>query len=66
MKVAIEVRDRKEAEQVRTAMTDPTTRAFVLVMGALMALPSDRTRARVLTFVKDQLEEQAVAEPKQP
>ena len=57
MKANIEVKDRKEAEQIRTGLEDPTTRAFVTVMGVLAALPSDRARARVLNFVRDYFDE---------
>jgi len=58
MKMTLEVKDRKEADAIRTGMEDPAVRAFVVVVGALAALPSDRSRARVLAFVRDQLDEQ--------
>jgi hypothetical protein len=58
MKATIEVKDRKEAEQIRNGLEDPTVRAFVCVMGVLKALPTDRSRARVLTYVNDLLNEQ--------
>lgn len=57
MKVAIEVKDKGEAAAVKAAMADPTTRAFVLVMGALVQLPSDKSRKRVLEFVSSSLAE---------
>jgi hypothetical protein len=57
MKAAIDVSDRKEAEAIRAGLNDPAVRAFVVVMGALSALPSDRTRQRVLDFVRDHFEE---------
>jgi hypothetical protein len=57
MKMTLEVKDRKEADAIRTGMEDPAVRAFVLVMGALKALPSDRARERVLRFVTDTLDE---------
>jgi hypothetical protein len=53
MKATIEVSDRKEAEQIRTGLADPTVRAFVVVMGALNSLPSERAKARVLNYVMD-------------
>jgi hypothetical protein len=53
MKATIEVKDRKEVEHIRAALDDPATRAFVVVMGALSLLPSNRARRRVLTFVAD-------------
>jgi hypothetical protein len=58
MKMTLEVKDRKEADAIRTGMEDPSVKAFVMVMGALASLPSDRMRARVLTFVSDTLDEQ--------
>lgn len=57
MKATIEVTDRKEAEHIRAGLGDPATRAFVIVMGALAALPSNRARARVLNFVRDYFDE---------
>ena len=57
MKTTIEVKDRREGEGIRAGLQDPTARAFVIVVGALNALASDRARARVLRFVEDQLAE---------
>ena len=57
MKATIEVADRKEADHIRTGLADPSVRAFVVVMGALAALPSDRARARVLNYVRDYFDE---------
>lgn len=51
MKATIDVRDRAEADRVKTAMSDETTRAVMSVMGALMPL-SIRDRRRVLAFVE--------------
>ena len=59
MKATIEVKDRKEAEHIRNGLADEATRAFVIVMGALSTLPSDRARARVLNYVRDYFEENA-------
>lgn len=58
MKTTIDVADRQEAEQVRRALADPQVRAFVKVMGSLLALPTDRARERVLRFVGDKLAEE--------
>jgi hypothetical protein len=58
MKALIEVNDRKEADAIRTGLEDPSVRAFVVVMGALNMLPSDRSRRRVLQFVIDKLDEE--------
>lgn len=57
MKTTIEVRDRKEGEMIRSGLQDETIRAFVIVMGVLKALPTDRSRERVLRFVKDKFDE---------
>jgi hypothetical protein len=57
MKANIEVDNRKEADAIRTGLEDPATRAFVIVMGALSTLPSDRARKRVLQYVADYFEE---------
>lgn len=56
MKATIEVKDRKEADLIKTALDDPATRAFVQIVGALLPL-SERARTRVLTFVNDRLAE---------
>jgi hypothetical protein len=58
MKATIEVRDRKEADNIRAGLEDPQVRAFVITMGALLKLPSDRARIRVLNFVRDHFDEQ--------
>jgi hypothetical protein len=57
MKASIEVESRTEAESIRAGLNDPATRAFVVVMGALSTLPSDRARKRVLEYVRDYFEE---------
>jgi hypothetical protein len=57
MKARIDVRNRAEAEQIRRALADPQVRAFVKVMGTLLALPSDRSRERMLRFVDDKFAE---------
>jgi hypothetical protein len=58
MKARIEVADRKEAEAIREGLEDPSVRAFVVMMGALKALPSDRARVRVMNYVTDMLNEE--------
>jgi hypothetical protein len=62
MKAAIDVKNRREGESIRAGLEDPAVRAFVIVMGTLRALPSDRARQRVLSFVADHMEERAAAE----
>lgn len=57
MKTTIEVKDRKEADLIKTALDDPATRAFVQVMDALLPL-SQRARQRVMNFVTDKLNEE--------
>jgi hypothetical protein len=59
MKVAVEVKDRAEGGALKAGLEDPTVKAFVLVMGTLRALPSDRARKRVLEFVTDRLDEES-------
>ena len=58
MKTRIDVRNKQEGRQIRCALDDPQVRAFVLVMGALIPLGSDRARERVLRFVADRAEEE--------
>jgi hypothetical protein len=57
MKATIDVKDRKEAEHIRNGLEDPSVRAFVVVMGALAALKTDRARQRVMNFVRDYFDE---------
>ncbi len=57
MRMWIDVQDRHEAAALRRGLADPQVRAFVKVMGTLVALPSDRARERVLRFVDDHFEE---------
>lgn len=64
MKTTIDVKDRKEGDAIRTALADPIIRAQVVIVGTLQELPSDRSRQRVLYFVRDALEE-AAGIPKQ-
>lgn len=57
MKTPIEVQDREEARQLKLGLSDPAVRVFVRVMGTLSTLESQRTKERVLTFVKDHFDE---------
>jgi len=57
MKASIEVANRKEADAIKAGLEDPATRAFVIVMGVLRELPSDRARTRVLSYVRDYFDE---------
>jgi len=57
MKANIDVKDRKEAAYIRTALEDPVMRTQVIVLGALASLPSDRARKRVLQYVADYFDE---------
>jgi hypothetical protein len=58
MKANIEVANRKEADALRAGLEDPAVRAFVLIIGVLKALPTDRARQRVLQYVTDRLDEE--------
>jgi general stress protein 26 len=57
MLTKIEVKDRKEAHQIKLGLSDPTARAFIKVIGILTTLNSQRAKERVLSFVKDHLDE---------
>lgn len=57
MKVTTEVKDKGEADALRAAMDDPTTRAFVIVVGTLLPL-GHNTRRRILQFVSDKLSDE--------
>jgi hypothetical protein len=58
MTARIDVTNRKEAENIRRGLARPDVRAFVITMGILEALPSDRARERVLRFVVDKFDEE--------
>lgn len=53
MRMSIAVADADEAKQLRAGLSDPEVRAFVRLVGILNALPSNRAKRRVLTFVDD-------------
>jgi hypothetical protein len=57
MRTSIIVTNRAERDQIRRALEDPQVRAFVRIMGTLLALPSDRARERVVRFIDDKLDE---------
>lgn len=61
-KRAIEVANKREAEMVRVAMGDPAARALVVMLGALLGLESDRSRLRVMSYVKDYFAERDARE----
>lgn len=58
MKATIEVKDRKEADNIRAGLEDPAVRAFVTIVGVLSTLPNTRAQARVMTYVRDLFDEQ--------
>jgi len=58
MRAWIEVENRKEGQAIQAGLADPSVKAFVVVVGVLNTLPTDRARARVLRYVADQLAEQ--------
>jgi hypothetical protein len=61
MKATVDVKNRAEKDALERAWQDDTCRAFVIVMGTLLDLPSDRSRARVLSYVADLVAEQQSA-----
>lgn len=52
MKTQIDVENRAEADQIRTALALPDIRAFVRIVGVLAPL-TPRARQRVLTYAVD-------------
>jgi hypothetical protein len=55
--IEVEVKNRKEALAIKSALDDPTTHAFVLVVGYLKPF-SKRAQTRIISFVKDKLDEE--------
>jgi hypothetical protein len=53
MKANVEVEDRKEGELIKAGLEDEPTRALVKIMGALSQLDGNRSRLRVINFVRD-------------
>lgn len=60
MHAEIEVKDRNEAKAIRYALADPDARAFIVITGTLLQLPTKQSRSRVLNFVTDYIEEQRI------
>ena len=58
MKISIEVECASEADLIRIGLSDPMTRAFVEIVGALLPLESERARRRVLQHVADKVAEE--------
>jgi len=54
--IHLEVKDKAEGENIARALNDPMTRAFVVIVGALLPL-GDRARTRVLSFINDKVNE---------
>ena len=48
----------EERRLIKRALQDEQIRAFVLVVGSLIELPTDQARIRVLRYVADALEGQ--------
>jgi hypothetical protein len=66
MKTTLVVKDKKEATAIQRAMSDPAVRAFTVVMGVLLELPTDRARIRVLQHTQEIFEDQAAGVPLAP
>lgn len=62
----IEVKNASDRRAVELAMSDPVTRASVLVVGHLLTLPTDRARARAIQYVTDELAERNEREESRP
>ena len=59
MKATVEVKNRQEANAVKRAMTDPVTRAWSDGKSSSVPATMMKARRRVLSYVKDRLDEQA-------
>lgn len=57
MQISIDVDNQEEATLIQAGLQLPEVRAFVKVCGALSALPSDRSRRRVVAYVMDRMDE---------
>ena len=62
MKITIDVKNRSEADAIRTALDEPDIRAFVIVAGTLRPL-TPRGRRRVLEYVVDLVDEGELVAP---
>jgi fructose-specific component phosphotransferase system IIB-like protein len=49
--VRVKAKDKSQAAAIERAMLDPEVRAFVIVAGELMAVPTIAGKARVLAYV---------------
>jgi len=56
MKATIEVKDRREAEAIRSGLNDPKLRAMVVIAGTLQNLPNKRDQQRVMEYIVEGLE----------
>lgn len=54
-KVSVMAKNKVEAKAIQVAMNDPAVHAFVVVIGILNELPTDRARARVLRYVEEMM-----------
>ena len=57
MKMTLPVKDRAERQAIARAFAEPELRAFMVSMGILLELPTDRSRERVLRWVVDKFDE---------
>jgi hypothetical protein len=55
MNVTLKVKDKDLADALKRVMADPMTRTLVLVLGALLELPTDGQRRRAVREVADKL-----------
>ena len=55
MKTAVDVDDRQQANDLRRALNDPQTRAFVLAMGALLRFKDANRHTRILRYAEEAL-----------
>ena len=58
MQCRFAAKDKEEAVAIRLALEDEAVRAFVVIIGHLKKLDSDRDRERVLNFVIDAFDDE--------
>jgi hypothetical protein len=51
--IAVDVKTRKQANDIQLALKHPDVRAFAIAVGALERLPDSRGRDQALSFVQD-------------
>lgn len=56
MKIEIEVKDEAEARALKTALSDPETRALAVTVGLLLPM-TPRARKRTMHYVTDAVDE---------